>query len=117
VTAAELSPLFGGVALTLTTNEAAPGTCFVEDASRRPYLTWSIVSTGASMLFDAVNLPGQATAVPGMGDRAAFVENMGLLIQKGDRVLTIVISGAADLDPETVVEVSKQIGAIAAPRM
>ena len=68
-------------------------------------------------IYDAVVTPGQATEVPGIGDRAAFVDNMGFLILKGDSMVVVTIGSGADLDDAASQEVSRQLGALVAGRM
>ena len=46
-------------------------------------------------------LPSQSVDVPGIGDKAAFVENTGLLVLKGDALVVIgVMTGAGDLSQD-----------------
>ena len=58
-------------------------------------VAWVVTDVGGKMIYEAVVLPGQSTDVAGLGDRAAFVDNTGLLILKGDRLVTLSV--AADL--------------------
>ena len=63
-------------------------------------------------------VPGvKQTVVPGIGDKAAIVQNTGLLVLKGSSLLSVSISGGADMSEDEVIEASKQIAALAAGRM
>ena len=80
---------------------------------------WSYTTgTAAGSTFDLFALPSQSVEVPGIGDRAAFVENTGLLVLKGDALVVIgLMSGAGDLSQDEMNSLMKQIGALAAGRM
>lgn len=117
VTAAELSGIFGVASVTTTVIAGPPDTCIVASDTGDPLTSWSLSRAQAQVVFDSLALPGQSVAVPGIGDKAAIVENTGLLVLKGDGLLVIAISGGADVSEEEAVEASKQIGEIAAGRM
>ncbi|MCI0345130.1 MAG: hypothetical protein L0221_06740 [Chloroflexi bacterium] len=53
----------------------------------------------------------------GIGDKAATVQNTGLLVLKGSYLLVISISGGANMSADEVVEASKAIGTFAAGRL
>jgi hypothetical protein len=113
----EIASLFGGAALTAEVVAGGADSCIIRGPADRIYASWTLSTTDAALVFDAVNLPSQAEPVPGMGDKAAFIENMGLLILKGNRLLTIVIAGGSDLDEAASKDAARAIGTIAAPRM
>ena len=55
--------------------------------------------------------------VSGIGDKAAIVQNTGLLVLKGSSLLVVNISEGADMSEDEVLEATKQIGTFAAGRM
>ena len=114
-TTVELQGLFGVPALTLMPIAGPPPACIVTTADGRPYASWSVNDQDVDAVFGAMTVG--AEAVPGLGDQAAFVENTGLLVRKGGRLLTIVIAAGADVDAEKSKELAKAIGALAAPRL
>jgi hypothetical protein len=78
---------------------------------------WSLTTAQAGAVYDAFTADPSAIQVSGIGDKAAIVQNTGLLVLKGGSLLVISISGGANLSDEEVVEASKQIGSFAAGRL
>lgn len=113
----ELAAAFGVASVATQVLPGPPDTCIVDNDAGRTVASWNYNPTGATAIFELFVLPGQSTDVPGIGDRAAFVENTGLMILKGDAMVVVVIAGGADLEEEAANEVAKQIGAAIAGRM
>ncbi len=112
-TSEEVSGVFGVEATTLYDTNA-PNTCFVKTAEDRTMVHWTTTGDG-QMMFDA--LSGGSPRVDGLGDRAAYAEGFGLMIVKDDLMVTIVIPSEANVPPEDVEDVAKQVGAFIAGRM
>ena len=117
VTADELAVIFNVAAVTASVLAGPPDNCIVESDAGDPLTAWSLTVAQAEVVFDAFASDPASIEVPGLGDKAAIVQNTGLLVLKGDSLLTIMISGGSGLSEEEAIEVSKQIGAIAADRM
>ena len=116
VTAEELAGLFNVASVKTTVIPGPPDNCIVESDAGDPLTAWSLTTAQASALFDAFTSDPATIEVPGIGEKAAIVQNTGLLVLNGDNLLVISISGGADLSAEEAIEVSKQIGALAAGR-
>ena len=116
VTAEELAGLFNVASVKTTVIPGPPDNCIVESDAGDPLTAWSLTTAQASALFDAFTSDPATIDVPGIGEKAAIVQNTGLLVLNGDNLLVISISGGADLSAEEAIEVSKQIGALAAGR-
>ncbi len=112
-TSEEVSGVFGVEATTLY-DPVAENTCFVKTAEDRTLVHWTTTGDG-QMMFDA--LSGAAPTVDGLGDRAAYAEGFGLMIVKGDTMVTIVIPAEAEVPPDDVEDVAKQVGAFVAGRL
>lgn len=117
VTADELAEIFNVPSVTTTVLAGPPDNCIVESDAGDPLTAWSLTVAQAKVVFDAFTADPASIEVPGIGDSASIVQNTGLLVLKGDSLLVISISGGADLSEEEAIEVSKQIGAVAAGRM
>jgi hypothetical protein len=94
------------------TTEVVPGppdTCIVKGPEGNAIVSWSHTTQGGRAVYDALALPGQSEDVPGIGDAAAFVENTGLLVVKGDGLVTIQISGESGFDEFDGPEVAREI--------
>lgn len=117
VTGEELAEIFGVPSVTTTVIAGPPDNCIVESDAGDPLTAWSLTTAQAKAVFDAFTTDPSTIEVTGIGDEAAIVQNTGLLVLKGGALLVISISGGADLSEEEAIEVSKQIGTIAASRM
>ena len=117
VTAEELAEIFNVPSVKSTVLAGPPDNCIVESDAGDPLTAWSLNLAQAKSLFDTFTADPASIEVPGIGDKAAIVQNTGLLVLKGDSLMVISISGGADLSEEEEVEASKKIGAIAASRM
>ena len=117
VTAEELAGIFNVPSVKSTVLAGPPDNCIVESDGGDPLTAWSLNFAQAKVLFDTFTADPASIEVPGIGDKAAIVQNTGLLVLKGDSLMVISISGGADLSEEEAVEASKKIGAIAASRM
>lgn len=117
VTSEELAEIFNVASVTTTVLAGPPDNCIVESDAGDPLTAWSLTTAQASNLFDSFTADPSSIEVAGIGDKAAIVQNTGLLVLKGDSLIVISISGGANLSEEEAIEASKQIGAIAAGRM
>jgi hypothetical protein len=118
VTADELAEVFGVPSVTTTVFVGPPDTCSVESDAGDALAAWSYSTANAGSTYDMFVLPAQSVDVPGIGDKAAFVDNTGLLVLKGDALVVIgVMTGVGDVTQDEMNELMKQIGALAAGRM
>jgi hypothetical protein len=117
VTAEELAGIFNVASVTTEVLAGPPDNCIVTSDAGDPLTAWSLSLEQAKTVFDALAADPSAVDVPGIGDKAAIVQNTGLLVLKGGSLIVISISGGANLSEEEGIEASKQIGAIAAGRM
>lgn len=116
VTGEELAEIFGVPSVTTTVIAGPPDNCIVDSDTGDPLAAWSLTTAQAKTVFDAFTSDPATIEVTGIGDQAAIVQNTGLLVLKGEILLVISISGGANLSEEEAIEVSKQIGTIAAGR-
>lgn len=117
VTPEELAEIFGVPSVKLTVFSGPPDNCIVESESGDPLTAWSLTTAQAATLYAAFTTDPSTVEVSGVGDKAAIVQNTGLLVLKGNSLLVISISGGADMSEEEGIEASKQIGALAAGRL
>lgn len=118
VTTDELATLLGVPSVKVTVFRGPPDSCSVEDDSGIPMAAWSYSTSNSQAVYDALVLPGQSVVVPGLGDRAAFVDNTGLLVLKGDAMLVVgVMNGSGDLSEDEQMELQKKIADLALRRM
>jgi hypothetical protein len=103
-----------GVPVTTHFDPNAATTCFVNTGDGATIAHWTLTDGGPAV-FDAITAGG--TDVSGIGDRARHVENFGLMIVKGDDIVTIVIPGGANMDSEAARAAAEKVGAIVAGRM
>jgi hypothetical protein len=117
VTPDELAAAFAVASVSTSVIPGPPDTCVVQSDTGDALASWSHTTSGAGTTYGAVVMPGQSTEVSGIGDKAAFVDNMGFLVLKGDSMVVITIASGADLDEAASQDVSKQLGALVAGRM
>ena len=117
VTAEELAGVFGVASVTTTVIPGPPDNCIVNSDTGDPLTAFSLSLAQAQTVYAALTSDPSTVEVSGIGDKAAIVQNTGLLVLKGDALLVISISGGADMSEEEAVEASKAIGSFAAPRM
>ena len=117
VTSEELAAIFGVTSVKATVLPGPPDNCIVESGDGDPLTAWSLMTAQASTVFGAMTTDPSTIEVPGIGDKAAIVQNTGLLVLKGDSLLSITISGGADMSEEEGVEASKKIATFAAGRL
>jgi hypothetical protein len=117
VTAEELAGIFNVSSVKMTVFPGPPDNCIVESDGGDPLTAWSLTTAQASALFDAFTTDPASVDVSGIGDKAAIVQNTGLMVLKGGSLLVISISGGADMSEDEGIEASKQIGALAAGRL
>ncbi|MEW6224230.1 MAG: hypothetical protein AB1627_06345 [Chloroflexota bacterium] len=113
-TADELAGVFG-TPVTVTVFAGPPDTCMAEDSEKRVLVSWVLTTQDAATIYAA--LTDGARDVPGIGDRAAFVDNVGLLVLKGDRLVSITISGMAELDGAAAEAAATEVGRAIANRL
>lgn len=110
VTPDELAEIFGVASVATTVFPGPPDTCSAESDAGDPLVAWSYSNAQAQAVYDAFVSDPSSVEVGGIGDKAAFVQNTGLLVLKGD---ALVVIGVASGDEE----LAKRIGAAAAGRM
>lgn len=110
VTADELASIFGVPSVTTTVFAGPPDTCSVDSDAGDPLVAWSYSTAQAGAVYDAFALAGQSVDVPGIGDKAAIVENTGLLVLKGDSLIVVTVQSGDD-------ELAKKVAQAAAGRM
>jgi hypothetical protein len=116
VTADELAGVFGEP-VTMTVLPGPPDNCIVDSATGDALTAWSLTTAQASVVYDAFTTDPSTVDVSGVGDKAAIVQNTGLLVLKGSNLLVIMISGGSGMSEEEGIEASKQIGVLAAGRL
>ena len=117
VTADELATIFGVSGVKQTVLPGPPDNCIVESDSGDALTAWSLTTAQSATIFGAMTTDPSTVEVPGIGDKAAIVQNTGLLVLKGNSLLSVAISGGSDMSDDEVIEASKQIAAAAAGRM
>ncbi len=117
VTGEEVAGIFAVASVKMTVFPGPPDNCIVESDSGDPLTAWSLTTVQASALYDAFTVDPSTVVVNGIGDKAAIVQNTGLMVLKGGSLLVISISGGADMSEEEGIEASKQIGVLAAGRL
>lgn len=117
VTAEEVAGIFAVASVKMTVFPGPPDNCIIESDSGDPLTAWSLTTAQASALYDAFTVDPSTVVVNGIGDKAAIVQNTGLMVLKGNSLLVISISGGADMSEDEGIEASKQIGAFAAGRL
>lgn len=117
VTADELAVIFGVTSVKTTVITGPPDNCIVESDAGDPLTAWSLTTAQASAVYGAMSADPSSVEVSGIGDKAAIVQNTGLLVLKGGNLLVVSISGGADMSEEEVLEASKAIGSAAAGRL
>lgn len=109
-TASELADAFGVSSVTATVIAGPPDTCSVESDIGDPLVAWSYSTAQASIVYDAFVSDPSSVEVSGVGDRAAFVQNTGLLVQKGSALVVISVQSGDE-------EIARKLGVILASRM
>lgn len=113
----ELAAIFAVAAVNSSVVTGPPDSCIVESGDGAPLASWVLTTTGGEAVYDAVAQGDQATSVESIGDRAAFVDNMGLLVVKDEVLLTVVIAAGAGLSEEAGQAAAKAIATKAVGRM
>ncbi len=117
VTVDELADIFDVASVTTTVFAGPPDNCIVDSDAGDGLAAWSLTTVQADAIFFAMTSDPSTIDVPGIGDRAAIVQNTGLMVQKGSNLLVISVAAGANLSEEEGVEAAKQIGTIAAGRL
>lgn len=110
VTPDELAEIFGVASVATTVFAGPPDTCSADSDTGDPLVAWSYSNAQAQAVYDAFVSDPSSVEVGGIGDKAAFVQNTGLLVLKDG---ALVVIGVASGDEE----IAKRIGAAAAGRM
>ncbi|MBI2763598.1 MAG: hypothetical protein HYX54_07605 [Chloroflexi bacterium] len=109
-TADELARIFAVPSVTTTVFVGPPDTCSVESDAGDPLVAWSYSTAQSAAVYDAFAADPSSIQVGGIGDKAAFVQNTGLLVLKGSALSVVSVqSGDAEL--------AKKVGAVVAGRM
>jgi hypothetical protein len=120
VTPDELQGILGA-AVSLTVFAGPPDTCDIQSTDGAPLaatVLTAMSNVAASAVFDAYAGSPGAESISGMGDRAAYDPNQGVLVVlKADKVLTVAVFDDGSTDAAARLELMKQIGSIAAGRM
>ena len=116
VTAEELAGIFG-TPVKMTLLPGPPDNCIVDSEGGDPLTAWSLTTGQAALVYDAFAADPSSVEVSGVGDKAAIVQNTGLLVLKGGNLIVVMISGGANMTEEEGIEASKQIGVLAAGRL
>jgi hypothetical protein len=117
VTADEVAGIFGVPSVTMSVVLGPPDNCIVQDANGNPLTAWSLTTVQASALYSAFTVDPSTIAVSGIGDKAAIVQNTGLMVLKGGSLLVVSISSGSDMSADEATQAAKQVGALAAGRM
>jgi hypothetical protein len=117
VTADELAGIFSVSSVKMTAIPGPPDTCIVQSGSGDPLTSWSLTTAQASSVYDALTTDPSTIQVSGIGDKAAIVQNTGLLVLKGGSLVVIAVSGGADMSEEEATAASKKVGELAAGRL
>jgi len=117
VTADELAGIFGVPFVTTTVLAGPPDNCIVNSGAGDPLAAWSLSTAQAKVVFDSLASDPATVELTGIGDKAAIVQNTGILVLKGDALLIVSISGGSGASEEEALEISKRIATIAAGRM
>lgn len=110
VTADELKAIFNVASVTTTVFAGPPDTCSVESDTGDPLVAWSYSAAQSVAVYDAFVVDPSSVEVSGIGDKAAFVQNTGLLVLKGDALAIISVQSGDE-------EHLKKVGAALAGRM
>jgi hypothetical protein len=110
VTGDELANIFGVPSVTSTVFAGPPDTCSVDSSAGDSLVAWSYSTAQAAAVYDAFAADPSSVQVSGIGDKAAFVQNTGLLVLKGDALAIISVQSGDE-------ELAKKVGAAAAGRM
>jgi hypothetical protein len=100
-----------------------PDTCDIQSTDGAPlaaFVLTKMEGLSASTVYEAYASAPGATAIPGIGEKAAFDPNQGtLVILRNGAVLSIAVfdDGSGSLDDAARLEFMKQIGVLAAGRM
>lgn len=117
VTADELAGIFGVGSVTQTVIPGPPDNCIVESDTGEGLTAWSLMTAQADTVFAAMTTDPSTIVVPGIGDKAAIVQNTGLLVVKGGSLLSVALTAVTDRSEEEIIEFAKQVAAIAAGRL
>jgi len=112
----DATAVFGGTGITEQGSSGPPDTCEV-DRTGAPIAVLVYTAVGGRLAFDALSGSGDATAVPGIGDKAFSSASQQLLVvAKGDGMVAISVTDA-NQDSAGQMDLAKKIGKIAAGRM
>lgn len=116
VTAAELEAIFDLPEVTTQVFAGPPDTCDIQ-ADSAPLAAFVLTLDAPSFVFDAYAMDPDATAIDGIGDKAAYSPTQGLLVvMKGTSLLSMA-AYPADKSDEEIIELLKEIARVAVTRM
>ena len=117
VTAEELAGIYGVGSVTQTVIPGPPDNCIVESDAGDALTAWSLMTAQAGTVFSAMTSDPTTVEVPGIGDKAAIVQNTGLLVLKGSSLLSVALTALPDMSETEILELAKQVAAAAAGRL
>jgi hypothetical protein len=117
VTADELAAIYDVASVETTVIPGPPDNCIVQSDGGDGLTAWSLMTAQAGTVYSAMTSDPSTVEVPGIGDKAAIVQNTGILVLKGGSLLSIALTAAPDMSEEEVLEAAKQVAAAAAGRL
>jgi hypothetical protein len=117
VTPEELATIYGVASVTTTVIAGPPDNCIVQSDSGDGLTAWSLMTAQAQTVFSAMTVDPSTIVLPGIGDKAAIVQNTGILVLKGSSLLSVALTAAPDMSEEEVLAAAKQVATLAAGRL
>ena len=117
VTADELAAIYGVASVKTTVIAGPPDNCIVQSDSGDGLTAWSLMTAQAGTVYSAMTVDPTTIVLPGIGDKAAIVQNTGILVLKGNALLSVALTAAPDLSEEEVLAAAKQVATLAAGRL
>lgn len=117
VTADELAAIYGVASVTTTVIAGPPDNCIVQSDAGDGLTAWSLMTAQAGMVYSAMTTDPSTIELPGIGDKAAIVQNTGILVLKGSSLLSVALTAAPDMSEEEVLAAAKQVATLAAGRL
>jgi hypothetical protein len=117
VTADELAGIYGVASVTTTVIPGPPDNCIVQSDSGDGLTAWSLMTAQAETVFSAMTVDPSTVMLSGIGDKAAIVQNTGILVVKGNSLLSVALTAAPDMSEEEVLAAAKQVATLAAGRL
>jgi hypothetical protein len=117
VTADELAAIYGVASVTTTVIAGPPDNCIVQSNGGDGLTAWTLMTAQAGTVFSAMTTDPSTIELPGIGDKAAIVQNTGILVLKGNALLSVALTAAPDMSEEEVLAAAKQVATLAAGRL